>query len=364
MQKKRKRNTRDTENKITEIGCIRRKITYYLAAVSLSVCLAGCSDGGGTAAKAMAADEELVVYCPHPLDLINPIVSEFELSTGIPVYVKTGGTGELLEMVEEGREPACDVFWGGSLSTTVPKKELFEPYISKNEDNIRDDYKNEEGNMTRFTDIPSVLMVNTNLIGEIPLEGYADLLRPELKGRIAMCDPARSSSAYEHLINMLYAMGKGDPEEGWEYVQAFCENLDGKLLRGSFEVYKGVADGRFAVGLTFEEGGAHYVADGSPVELRYMKEGVISTPDVVCIVKGTKHLKDAEDFVDFVTGKDAQTIIADRLDRRSVRGDVAEPDYLPERSEIRLIGCDASVVNDKKMEWLQKFDDLYQSTLH
>ena len=29
-----------------------------------------------------------------------------------------------------------------------------------------------------------------------------------------MCDPSTSSSASEHLINMLYAMGEGNPEKG------------------------------------------------------------------------------------------------------------------------------------------------------
>lgn len=79
-----------------------------------------------------------------------------------------------------------------------------------------------------------------------------------------MCDPATSSSAYEHLINMLYAMGDGEPEQGWDYVEDFCRNLDGILLGGSGEVYQGVAQGKYAVGLTFEEAAAHYVADRGP----------------------------------------------------------------------------------------------------
>ena len=59
--------------------------------------------------------DSLVVYSPHPLDFINPIVSEFEAQTGISVQVRTGGTGELLKWAREGDEPVCDVFWGGSL---------------------------------------------------------------------------------------------------------------------------------------------------------------------------------------------------------------------------------------------------------
>lgn len=330
-----------------------------MAAMGIVLCLAGCAGGGSPAAARHETDEALVIYCPHPLEFINPIVSEFENRTGVRTFVQTGGTGELLRMVEEHREPACDIFWGGSLSTTSPRQELFETYISENEDMARDEFKNREGSLTRFTDVPSVLMVNTNLIGDTVVEGYEDLLKPELKGKIAMCDPATSSSAYEHLINMLYAMGDGDPERGWDYVRQFCKNLDGTLLGGSAQVYQGVAGGRFAVGLTFEEGGAHYVAQGEPVKLVYMEEGVISTPDVVCIVKGTRHMADARDFVDFVTGKDAQTVIADRLDRRSVRLDVDQPDYLPDKDAVHMIYSDMDVVNGNKKRWLERFEEIF-----
>lgn len=333
------------------------------AVIAAIVCLTGCQAGGADTVNRNDTDEALVVYCPHPLEFINPIVTEFEYRTGIRVEVHTGGTGELLKKVEEGEIPECDIFWGGSLSTTAPRKELFEPYISKNEDMVLEEFKNVEGNMTRFTDIPSVLMVNTNLIGEIPVEGYGDLLNPQLKGRIAMCNPSASSSAYEHLINMLYAMGGQNPEDGWQYVKSFCENLGGKLSGGSSEVYKGVAEGRFAIGLTFEEGAAHYVAMGAPVKLVYMKEGVISKPDVVCIVKGSRHILDAREFVDFVTGRDAQTMISLSLSRRSVRKDVAEPDYLPDKSGLNLLYDDELIVNENKQRWLSEFLKIYQQTL-
>lgn len=338
-----------------------RSWNVYIGAAVIVLCLTGCAGRGTSAPEAYVTDEELVVYCPHPLEFINPIVSEFEGRTGIPVYVQTGGTGELLRMVEEGAEPRCDIFWGGSLSTTMPKRELFEPYISKNEDMVREEFKNREGNITRFTDVPSVLMVNTNLLGDLEVKGYEDLLNPALRGRIAMCSPATSSSAYEHLINMLYGMGKGDPESGWDYVEKFCGNLDGILLGGSSQVYQGVAEGRFAVGLTFEEGAAHYVAAGEPVKIVYMEEGVISKADVVCIVKGTSHMADARDFVDFVTGKDAQTVITARLDRRSVRVDVQEPSYLPDKELLYVIYDEAEVVNQNKGVWLKHFFDLFQA---
>lgn len=327
--------------------------------------LTGCSGyGRDIAARNAAAEEEaLVIYCPHPLDFINPIVSEFEAQTGIRTEVRTGSTGELLQMVEDKSEPKCDIFWGGSLSTTMPQSYLFETYISENESMIPEEFKNREGNMTRFTDVPSILMVNTNLAGDISVEGYEDLLKPELFGKLAMGNPVISSSAYEHLINMLYAMGHGNPDKGWDYVEKLCTSLNGTLLGSSAEVYQGVAEGRFTAGLTFEEGAAHYIADGYPVKVVYMKEGVISKPDVVCIAKGTAHLEAAGRFVDFVTGKDAQTVISGSLGRRSVRMDVNEPVYLPDKRNIFIIHDEEAAVREEKEEWLSRFSEIFQGTL-
>lgn len=305
---------------------------------------------------------DLVVYCPHPLEFIEPLVNEFEDQTGIKVEVVAAGTGELLKRVEsEQGNPLGDIFWGGSLSTMKPQMELFENYQSVNEEFVQDTMKNVEGPLTRFTDIPSVIMVNTDLIGDIEVNGYEDLLNPELKGKIAHCDPSKSSSSYEHLINMLYAMGNGNPEDGWDYVEKFCENLDGKLLSGSSAVYKGVADGEYVVGLTFEEGAAKYVADGAPVKVVYMEEGVISKPDGIYIIKDAKNMDNAKAFIDFVTGKDAQTIITTQLNRRSVRKDVPAPTYLTPKEDINIIFDDPELVVEKKEEWLNKFNDIFTS---
>ncbi|MDF2612975.1 MAG: extracellular solute-binding protein [Clostridia bacterium] len=331
---------------------MKKIFSGFLAAILLTTAFTGC---GGK--------ENLVVYCPHPLEFINPLISEFETQTGISVEVVAAGTGELLKRVEsEQGNPLGDVFWGGSLSTMEPKKDLFENYQSPNEEYVFDNMKNTEGSLTRFTNIPSVIMVNKNLIGDIKIEGYEDLLNPALKGKIAYCDPSKSSSSFEHLINMLYAMGNGDPEKGWEYVENLCKNLDGKLLDGSSAVYKGIAHGEYTVGLTFEEGGAKYVADGAPVKLVYMKEGVISKPDGVYIIKEAKNMEKAKKFIDFITGKDAQTIIIEKLNRRSVRKDIAPPNGLKKLEEINLIQDDQEVVIAKKQEWLDKFKETFINT--
>jgi iron(III) transport system substrate-binding protein len=348
---------------------MKKVLAVLLTLAMACTLLAGCG-GGQKEASSKATDKSssaednnrLVVYCPHPLAFINPLVQEFEKQSGIKVEVIAAGTGELLKRVEsEKANPLGDIFWGGSLNTMKPKANLFENYTSANEGHVQQAFKNTEGSMTRFTDIPSVIMVNTNLIGDIKVDGYEDLLNPALKGKIAMADPSKSSSSYEHLINMLYAMGNGNPEQGWDYVEKFCRNLDGKLLSGSSAVYKGVADGEYAVGCTFEEGGAVYVADGAPVKLVYMTEGVISKPDGIYIIKSAKHMENAKKFIDFITSKDAQTLITQQLHRRSVRDDVAPPKGLLPKDQIKIIDDEDAVVEKNKKTWLDKFKDVFTS---
>ncbi len=317
---------------------------------------------GLTGVAQAQASKKVVIYCPHPLVFIEPIVKKFEAATGIQAEVVAAGTGELLKRIEaESANPLGDVMWGGTLTVLDPSKKFFEVYRSPEEAAFVEEAKVPDGKITGFTLVPSVIMVNTKLAGNIKIEGYQDLLNPALKGKIAFADPSKSSSSFEHLVNILYAMGKGDPEKGWGFVESLAKNLDGKLLSGSSAVYKGVADGEYTVGLTFEEGAATYVKSKAPVKIVYMNEGVIVKADGEAIIKGAKNLENAKKFIDFVSSKDTQTMIAQNLNRRSVRKDVPPSEGLAPLTQIKVIKDNTDVVNKNKRQWLEKFKDIYTS---
>ena len=160
---------------------------------------------------------------------------------------------------------------------------------------------------------------------------------------------------------MLYAMGEGNPENGWEYVEKFVYNLDGKLLSGSSAVYKGVADSEYAVGLTFENAAANYAASGSPVKLVYMKEGVIMKADGIYIIKNAKHLENAKKFVDYITSYDAQKKMNEELNARAIRKDLPKSNILLPIEEIKVIHDNDEIVNKNKDTWLSKFKDIITS---
>jgi len=303
-------------------------------------------------------DHKLVIYSPHPLEFIDPIVGEFESESGIEVEVITAGTGELLARIESEEEtPVGDVLWGGSLATLDSKRSLFEPFQSENEDYAI--YKNVDGYITRFTAVPSVIMVNTNLIGDIKIEGYKDLLNTKLKGKIANADPSKSSSSYEQLLNQLQAMGGQTSKEGWDYVRELTINLDGILLESSSLVYRGVVEGEFVVGLTFEEAAALYVQDGAPVAIIYPSEGTIIRPDGVAIIKNAKNIEGAQKFINFVTSKEVQRLISTELNRRSIRDDVEPAQSLKSYQEINIIEDDQQWSSLNKAEILSQYQSLF-----
>ncbi|MBQ6994699.1 MAG: extracellular solute-binding protein [Lachnospiraceae bacterium] len=310
--------------------------------------------------SSISEEELLVVYTPHPTTFIQPIIEEFEKITGITVEVISKSSGDLLRNIEIRENfPQADIMWGGSIFTVSSYAQYFDVYITENEAAIQSAFLNKEGNMTRFSDVPSIIMVNTDLIGDIEIKGYQDLLKPELKGRIAYANPATSSSSFEQLINMLYACGKGQPEDGWEYVEQLCKNIDGNLLESSSAVYNGVANGEYIVGLTFEEAAANLKKAGKHVDIIYMEEGVISTPDGVYLVKEAQHKENAKEFMNFLTGYQVQYMISQNLERRSVRNDIPEVLDLPLKKEITMRYANNKEVLEKKEEWIMRFEEIY-----
>ena len=132
------------------------------------------------------------------------------------------GTGALQKRVASEKDnPLGDILWAADQTMLESSKDLFMQYVSPEDKNMGDAFKNKTGYFSPAFADPTVLIVNTNLLGDMKLDSFEDLLNPALKGKIASGDPANSSSAFQCLMAMLYANGKdGDPmsPEAWAYV--------------------------------------------------------------------------------------------------------------------------------------------------
>jgi iron(III) transport system substrate-binding protein len=326
--------------------------------IALSL-LSGCQKKGE---KTAAGGGKLVIYSPNSEILVNTIIPAFEKSSGVTVELISAGTGECWKRIEsEKNNPIADVIWGGQVQNSTP--ELLETYVSVNDGDVLPQFRNHDGKLTRYCLDGSVLLVNTELVGNLKIEGYADLLNPALKGKLIMGDPTNSSSAFAQLSNILYDMGGGDylAETGWDYVRQLLVQLEGKIGQSSSVVHKGVADGEYAVGLTYEDPAASYVRDGAPVKVVYMKEGVSFLPATSGIIKNCKNPENARKFMDFITSKEAQDIIGTQLTVRPVRGDAELGSYMTPFSAITMIEEDQDKIGAAKADVIDRYKQLVTS---
>ncbi len=318
-----------------------------------------------TAALAIADDNVLVIYSPNSDTEVDNIIPAFEEATGIKVDLLSMGTGECVTRIDSEKDnPQADVMWGGmNYGVYVQHPDLWADYTSPNEALIDEGYR--QGAVKAYSNSnlsgSGCLIINNELAKELGVEikGYADLLNPALKGKIASGDPTKSSSAWAELTNMLLVMGD-EPydEKAWEFVEKFVEQLDGIQLDSSSAVYKGTADGEYVVGVSYEDPCIQMLASGADVSVVYPEEGTVWLPAATAIVKGAPHEANAQAFIDFQQSNEGQSIYAN-LTTRAVNSTLPlGNEFMKPFSEINVVYEDIPFCAEHKTEWQARYAEI------
>ena len=332
--------------------------------------LAACGGGtpGGSNSGSGAIGGKLVIYTPNEQTMLDALMPAFKEDTGITAELVTATTGELYTRIQnEAANPQGDVLFGGGVAQAMANSTLWEPYTGKNDSAMAPIGKNVGGYSTPYQADGSNLLVNTDKLGSITIEGYADLLNPALKGKIAFGDPANSSSAFAQLTNMLAAMGgktnmvdNYTSDAGWDYVKQVMAQMNGQTIGSSSQVAKDVAQGEYIVALTYEAQSLNQVNAQMPVKIVYPKEGTVFLPSGVEIIKGAKNMDQAKAFCDWIQTEKAQQIIADKTSGRPLRTGVAKQG-IPQVTEIKTLTEDSQYVSDHRSEIVAKYQQILAS---
>ncbi len=338
---------------------MKGKFRIVSALLLAALVFAGCSSSGGG-----SESKTLVVYSPNSEGIMNTVIPLFEEKTGIKVEVISAGTGELIKRIEsEASNPYADVMFGGSYTQYMTNKALFQDYVSKENDNVIEAYRNKTGYVTYTVLDGSALVVNTDLTKGIEISSYQDLLNPALKGKIATADPSNSSSAFSQLTNILLAMsddGTYTSEKAWTYVSELIKQWDGKISSGSSAVYKSVVDGEMMVGLSYEDPVAKLIKDGAKnIKIVYPSEGAVYLPAGTGIVKNAKNLDNAQAFIDFLLSEEVQNIFGSQLTNRPVRTGAKVGSYMAPFESIHVLYEDMDYVYNHKSEIVERYTKLY-----
>ncbi len=335
-------------------GALRKLYGGFLGIFVFILLLSSCGRRTeGEILKAPAEDKRLLIYTSHKEELWKPIVKEFEERTGIWVEVVSGGTNLLLEEIAEKKgEVDADLFFGGGVESLNAFSDYFIPYEAKGIEEVDPQFRSASNVWTPFSALPVVLIYNEKLLSPEEFGSWKDLLDPKYKGKIAMANPAHSASAFTGLLSFEKAVQEEtDSTEGSdgdkEILPRIAKQLDGKEYTDSGEVPEAVADGSKLVGITLEETALKYMAKGENIGIVYPKEGTTVVPDAGAILKGAKHLENAQKFLDFSISKDCQDILQKRFHRRAVLTSMAgegEPSLL----EIKRLSYDISKISAER----------------
>lgn len=309
--------------------------------ISFCLVLVLCFSLAGVAFATEPAGE-VSVYVAHNAEQYNTVITMFnEKYPGVEVLVVSAGTGDCLQRIAaEANNPQCDVMWGGTTESLEAYKQYFQPFTSESDAFIDPMFKDPDHLWTGESQQPAVIMYNKTLVAEADApKVWTDLLDAKWQGKIASANPGSSGSAYTLMCNIVQATSKqADYSDGWETFTNIAKNI--VLSGGSSSVYKGVANGEYALGLTLEQLAWVYVKDNADLGMIYPTDGSTNVPDGFAMVKDCKNPDNAALFMNFLLTTEVQQAMSDQCGRRTIRNDMPQPEALPNLADIKFIDYD------------------------
>ena len=123
-------------------------------------------------------------------------------------------------------------------------------------------------------------------------------------------------------------------------------------------VLRAVAQGEYAIGLTFESNAYAYVAGGQrEISLVYPSDGTFTSPEFLVLAKNAPNAAGAKRTFDHIISKEVQTALLEAAFRRPSRTDidVAKIVKLPNVADIKVFAINEDEAAAKRTEFLAEW---------
>lgn len=210
---------------------------------------------------------------------------------------------------------------------------------------------------------PLGITYNTKLV-KTPPTSFADLWRPEFKGRIVLPDISHSIGPYIVPIGAL-AAGKdpGDATAGFEMLKKMV-GLDPIWAKDTDSIMNALRNEEAVIGLLYKSQTFTVKGWNAPVEWVYPKEGAVLYSSGTGIAKGTKNLELAETYLNLTLDPKLQGIYAEKFNypgtNREMIGLLPAP--LQERVRLsesefdRLIDLNHAQMAESRPDWTDRWN--------
>ena len=301
------------------------------------------------------ADGTLVIYNAGGVEMGNDLVKAFNAKhSNIKVDIIRAGSGELLTRIRgEANRPQGDIIMGIAKENLELIRNLLQSYKVPEAAAFPDDVKDtKENKYYGFSFNIQAFIINTKVLplNEAP-KSWKELGEKKWRGKVVLANPALSGSAYAQLFQMVNLYG-------WDFINSI--RTVSTFVPKSSLVYTFVGRGEFPIGVTGEGNVFTEISKGHPVTAVYPSEGTGLRFDASGIIKGGPNLNNAKIFMDWLTTREAMSIVSRAPHfRRMARPDVPPPPGLKPSSEIKFFNYDAIKASKSRNDYLQKFGEIF-----
>lgn len=307
--------------------------------------------------KEAKREGRILVYGAYGLaEARDRFIHSFNERFGIPVEMTLALGPQLSAKLIAERKAGlyiADIYMGGAniIDDLIPRNilEPIEPYLILPE--VKDPsawfggvlpfWEGRKAALATLANIPNTkIALNNSILSTSEFTSYRDLLKPKLKGSIIMADPSMGGAG----LNWFYIASK---LMGEDYVRELVKQ-DMVLTRDFRLMTEWLIRGKFAMAIGVTTGGIKAaIEDGAPLSfLPPFKEGV----DIgigggnVAVVDNNPHPNATRVFINWILGKEGQTIWSKSSNMASRRLDVPidhlEPWQIPDPKRKYIIQDD------------------------
>ncbi len=314
----------------------------------------------------IATAGELIVYTALEDDEIAIYRKDFEAKhPDIELKLVRDSTGVITaRLLAEKDNPVADVVWGTAATSLLVADDMgmLAPYAPKGVEKVKAGMKDTKNKVPHWVGIKAWV---TGIVGntiELKNEGismpssYADLLRPEYKGKLVMPNPASSGTGFLTVSAILQLKGE---EEGWKYLDALHDNIAQYTHSGS-KPAKMAGKGEYPIGVSFAYRGFKQRSKGEPVKIAFPAEGSGYDVESNALLKKPRIKREAKVFLDWAISEDAMAMYAKVYPIVATDVKVEAPEGWPEDPTSVMIENDLkwAAQNRKRIleEWTKRYD--------
>ena len=268
----------------------------------------------GVVTPALASD--LVIYSARADNLLKPIVAKYEQQTGVKIKLVNDKAGVLIEKIKaEGANTPADLLItvdGGNLWQAA-QENILRPVNSKLlETNIPPQFQDPQNRWFGMSVRARTIFYNPTKINPSQLSTYADLSTPKWKGKLCL---RTSDNVYNQSLVATMIQHNGLPQME-RILKGWVSNLATAPFANDTALLEAIDAGRCDVGIanTYYYGRLLDTKPNIKVKPYFANQkwqGTHVNVSGIGIVKDSKNAAQAQKFMEWLSGAEAQNLFAD-----------------------------------------------------